>query len=65
MRSRLFPVWGYFTAINATFGFIMCKPLRADEIKCQIGKRLIMGKFLYSTFHLDPEEQKHMSFTLI
>jgi hypothetical protein len=34
-----------------------------DEINLQVRKRFIMGKWLYSTFHLD-EDQKYGDFRL-
>ena len=53
MRSRLLPVWGYTMAFNAAVLFILLKPLRPEEIRTQVDKRLIMGKWLYSLFHLE------------
>merc|ERR1712025_1476360 len=52
MRQRLLPVWGYWLALNSVFSFLMMKPLTPDELRAQWGKRMIMGKWLYSTFHL-------------
>merc|ERR1712185_874493 len=63
MRQRLLPIWGYFGAANGVLAFLMLKPLTPEERSSQLGKRLIMGKWLYSTFHLDVEEQKHASHT--
>ena len=32
---------------------MMLKPLRSDEISKQVRKRMVMGKWLYSVYHLD------------
>ena len=56
MRTRLIYPWLYATAFNATIGFMLLKPLRKDEIQVQVRKRIIMGKWLYSVYHLDPIE---------
>ena len=57
MRTRLFPCWLYATAFNAVIAFIMLKPLRQEEIQVQMRKRMLMGKWLYSVYHLEPVEQ--------
>ncbi|MFN9905319.1 MAG: hypothetical protein ACK56F_04225, partial [bacterium] len=59
MRARLVPIWYKMLGFNTAVTFILLKPLTADEIKVQTRKRFIMGKWLYSTFHLDPEQQKY------
>ena len=53
MRARLMPVWGYTMAFNAAVLFILLKPLRPEEIRTQVDKRINMGKWLYSLFHLE------------
>ena len=59
MRQRLMPCWLYATGINAVVAFVMLQPLRTEEIKMQVNKRIVMGKWLYSLFHLDqPEKQQ-------
>ena len=58
MRQRLLPIWGKLAGFNSAVTFILLAPLQRDEMAVQMKKRLIMGKFLYSTFHLDPEQQK-------
>ena len=55
MRQRLLPCWLYATAFNATICFMLLKPLRQDEIKRQVKKRINMGKWLYSVYHLEDE----------
>ena len=57
MRTRLLPCWLYATAFNATIGFMLLKPLRKEEIQVQVRKRMLMGKWLYSLYHLDPIEE--------
>ena len=57
MRPRILPVWGAFAGLNAFIAFVMLKPLRAEEIRIQVKKRLTMGKWLYSLYHLDEEEE--------
>lgn len=57
MRQRLLPCWMYATAINAAVAFMMLKPLRKEEMQVQMKKRLSMGKWLYSVYHLDPIEE--------
>lgn len=64
MRQRLLPIWGKVGAFNLVITFILLAPLTSDEIKVQTRKRFIMGKWLYSTFHLDPETQKYGDFHL-
>ena len=57
MRPRLLPIWGYTAAFNAVIFFIMLKPLTKQEMQVQWKKRMEMGKWLYSLFHLDPIEE--------
>jgi|Transcript_17528 hypothetical protein len=57
MRQRLLMPWVYSTAFNATIAFILLKPLRPEEIQMQVRKRISMGKWLYSIYHLDPVEE--------
>ena len=54
MRKRLLPCWAAATAFNLGITFILCKPLRMEEIQQQLKKRILMGKWLFSMFHLDP-----------
>ena len=56
MRQRLLPVWLYATAFNGVVGFMLCRPLYKDEIQIQLRKRMLMGKWLYSLFHLEEVE---------
>jgi hypothetical protein len=60
MRARIAKVWTYWAIGNAVALFILLRPLTKEEISVQWRKRQIMGKWLYSLFHLDPiEEKKH------
>ena len=55
-RGRIAPTWAYIIGFNLAVTFIMVKPLDMEtEIKPQMRKRLAMGKWLYSTFHLDED----------
>ena len=56
MRQRLLPIWLYVTAFNGAVSFMLLRPLYKDEIQVQLRKRMVMGKWLYSLFHLDEEE---------
>ncbi len=53
MKARLLPIWGYTAAFNAVVLFILLKPLRPEEIRSQWKKRMSMGKWLYSLYHLE------------
>lgn len=65
MQTRLLPVWGRVIAFNTLVSAILVLPLTADERRVQIRKRLSMGKWLYSLFHLDEENQKYAPKKLI
>ena len=56
MRTKLMPIWAYTTGINAFMAFIMIKPLRSEEISAQVAKRISMGKWLTSVYHIDWDE---------
>merc|ERR1712166_1727869 len=64
MKQRIAPIWMKVLGMNVVTTFILIKPLQQDEIDVQIKKRFIMGKWLYSTFHLDEENQKHGDFRI-
>ena len=60
MRARIPKVWTWWAIGNAVALFILLRPLTKEEIQVQWRKRQIMGKWLYSLFHLEPiEEKKH------
>lgn len=54
MRTRLLPCWAAATTFNLGMTAILCLPLRKEEIQVQVKKRIAMGKWLFSLFHLDP-----------
>lgn len=55
-RSRIVPTWKYFAIFNLLTVPVLLRPLTRDEIVIQWHKRLTMGKYLYSVFHLDGPE---------
>ena len=57
MRKRLLPCWVAAAGFNAVVSFMLLKPLRKEEIRVQMKKRMSMGKWLYSVYHLDPIEE--------
>ena len=60
MRGALPKIWTYWAVGNAVCLFVLLRPLTMDEIQVQWKKRQLMGKWLYSLFHLEPiEEKKH------
>ena len=60
MRARIPRVWTYWALFNVVSLFVLLRPLTKNEIQVQWRKRLSMGKWLYSLFHLEPiEEHKH------
>lgn len=60
MRSRIPKIWTYWAVTNAVCLFVLLRPLTKEEMQVQWKKRQVMGKWLYSLFHLDPiEEKKH------
>ena len=56
MRARIPKVWTYWAVANAVCLFVLLRPLTKDEIAVQWRKRMVMGKWLYSLYHLDPIE---------
>ena len=59
MKARIPKVWTYWAIGNAITLFILLRPLTKDEIAVQWRKRQVMGKWLYSLFHLEPIEESH------
>ncbi len=55
-KRRITKVWTYWGVGNLLAAFILLRPLTKDEIAIQWRKRQIMGKWLYSLYHLDPIE---------
>ncbi len=60
MRNRIPRTWAWWGITNAVCFFVLLRPLTKDEIAVQWRKRKIMGKWLYTLYHLEPiEEKKH------
>mmetsp|Transcript_11197 Transcript_11197/g.18825 ORF Transcript_11197/g.18825 Transcript_11197/m.18825 type:complete len:110 (-) Transcript_11197:77-406(-) len=58
VRARIAPSIGYFVVFNVVIAGILLRPLTKEEIQVQWKKRLTMGKYLYTLYHLDPIEAK-------
>eukprot|EP00356_Strombidium_inclinatum_P014628 CAMPEP_0170492608 /NCGR_PEP_ID=MMETSP0208-20121228/12512_1 /TAXON_ID=197538 /ORGANISM="Strombidium inclinatum, Strain S3" /LENGTH=70 /DNA_ID=CAMNT_0010768377 /DNA_START=123 /DNA_END=335 /DNA_ORIENTATION=- len=58
MTARILPIWAYWAITNVVCTAVLLKPLTSEEISLQWKKRWNMGKYLYSLYHLDPEEKK-------
>ena len=56
-RSRILPTWKYWAIVNAVVIPVLLRPLTKEEIAIQWRKRLIMGKYLYTLYHMDPIEE--------
>lgn len=56
VRPRIPKVWTYWAIFNAVTLFVLLRPLTKDEIAVQWRKRKLMGKWLYTLYHLDPIE---------
>ena len=56
-RARILPTWKYWAIINATVAVVLLRPLTKEEMAIQWRKRLIMGKYLYTMYHMDPIEE--------
>ena len=52
-RGRIMPTIKYWAATNAIVPAVLLAPLTTDEIKVQYRKRMIMGKWLYTLYHLE------------
>ena len=53
-RRRVGKTLMYWGVVNVACLFILLRPLTQEEISVQWKKRLNMGKWLYSLYHLDP-----------
>ena len=59
-RARIFPTWRNWAILNFLTITLLTAPLTKEEIRVQWRKRLIMGKWLYTLYHLDePESEAH------
>jgi hypothetical protein len=52
-RSRLFPTFKYWALINGLTIPVLLRPLTKEEMTIQWRKRLIMGKYLYTLYHME------------
>lgn len=52
-RARLIPTLRNWALFNGIVIFMLLRPLTKEEIAQQWKKRVIMGKYLYSLYHLD------------
>jgi len=53
-RSRILPTLKWWAIINAVTIPMLLRPLTKEEMAQQWRKRLIMGKYLYTLYHMDP-----------
>ena len=64
-RTRIAPCWAYAMGINFITTFVMVKPLDwKEEVVPQVRKRVGMGKWICSTYHLD-EDIKYTDWRLV
>ena len=52
-RSYILPTWKWWAIVNVGTVAVLQYPLTQDERRRQLRKRLEMGKWLYSLWHLD------------
>ena len=52
-RARIAPTIKYWALMNLIVPPILLRPLTKEEMAIQWRKRLIMGKWLYTLYHLD------------
>ena len=55
-RSRIAPTWKLWLVANLAVSTVLLRPLTKEEIAVQWRKRKLMGKYLYTLYHLDPVE---------
>lgn len=55
MRARIIPTWAAWAGFNVVVINLLLWPLTSFEVTQQWNKRLIMGKYLYSVFHLEED----------
>jgi hypothetical protein len=56
-RSRFIPTWRNWALVNLVVISVLLKPLTTPEIKQQWRKRLVMGKYLYTLYHMESPEE--------
>ena len=52
-RARIAPAIKYWALTNLIVPAVLLRPLTKDEMAIQWRKRKIMGKWLYTLYHLD------------
>jgi hypothetical protein len=55
--GRTWPVLKWYGIINATVAFLLLAPLTKYEIESAWRKRVHMGKYLYTLYHIETPEQ--------
>jgi len=55
-RAAIGPSLKYYALLNLITIPMLLRPLTRDEITIQWHKRMVMGKYLYTMFHLDGPE---------
>ena len=54
--ARILPTWKYWFLLNGLLIPLLLRPLTIPEMKQQWKKRVTMGKYLYTLYHLDEPE---------
>ena len=58
-RARIVPTWKYWSILNLVTLPLLLRPLTKEEIQIQWHKRKLMGKYIYTLYHLDgPPDMK-------
>ena len=52
--ARIMPTLKWWAIINTVTIAMLLRPLTKDEMKLQWKKRVNMGKYLYTLYHMDP-----------
>ena len=55
--ASLFPVWKRWVVLNAVVVTLLLRPLTRFEIEQQWRKRVYMGKYLFTLYHLETPEE--------
>jgi len=57
-RGRILPTWKYWALLNVLTIPVLLRPLTKDEMRIQWRKRLLMGKYLFTMYHMDDPDAK-------
>ena len=52
-RSSIPPTWKFWLVTNLAVSTVLLRPLTKEEMAQQWRKRKIMGKYLYTLYHMD------------